>query len=519
MSSEDDNPNDRDVLIRDAWRRLTRLEMEAHRIKAMLARMEAMDQDRAADALARLLAEHPDDLGFASALRSYFEEPFSAATAAHAIPPELPHASPPVAESIAPREYSFVSDITPEQPPTEPPPATTLIRIDSDGRTSKRRRIVESPPIAESQQGVAALGVNADAALTSKAAVRRTPESLPVRRRIPAWVTSVVTHGIMLLVLAMFSIVTLEEDEPWLAATIGEPDETAVAELSEVEIAHADSEMSETDPVDPAPLDAALSEIEPLLPDALGGAADVMASTDVGEFALAELPLGTAGMLEASGGNGGGNGGEGDLAGLPTTSFFGAEARASRIVFLVDNSNSMDEGRFETALLELARSVDALSPQQSFYVLLYSDTAYPLFHPQSADALVPATVENKERLRNWLSTAELCVGGRLVDAFKIAADLQPQVVYLLSDGVISEFPVSYLTEQRDWTFTVHTIGMTVPDQQAAQNMMSIAAANRGSFRPVGVTPIALEMARRRPIKKNRTRGRVWGIKLPANAPM
>ena len=259
--------------------------------------------------------------------------------------------------------------------------------------------------------------------------------------------------------------------------------------------------------------------IEPLLPDALGGAADAMASTDSGEYAFAELPLGMAGMLEASGGNGGGNGGEGSLAGLPTTSFFGAEARASRIVFLLDNSNSMDEGRFETALTELARSVDALSPQQSFYVLLYSDTAYRLFHPQSADALVPATAENKQRLRDWLTTAELCVGGRLVDAFKIAAELQPEVVYLLSDGVISDFPVSYLTEHRDWTFTVHTIGMTVPDQQAAQNLMAIAAANRGSFRPVGVTPFAVEMARRRPVKKNRARGRVWGLNLPANAPM
>ena len=110
MSSEDDNPNDRDALIRDAWRRLTRLEMEAHRIRAMLARMEAMDQDRAADALARLLAEYPDDRGFASALTSYVGEPPSAARGAgaveaNAVPPALPPA------------------LTPAVPPPLPPPA------------------------------------------------------------------------------------------------------------------------------------------------------------------------------------------------------------------------------------------------------------------------------------------------------------------------------------------------------------------------------------------------------------
>src|SRR5688572_26356464 len=71
MPSKENNPNDRDALIRDAWRRLARLEIETHRIKAVLARLRSIDEDQAADDLARLLAEHPDDLAFASALSSY----------------------------------------------------------------------------------------------------------------------------------------------------------------------------------------------------------------------------------------------------------------------------------------------------------------------------------------------------------------------------------------------------------------------------------------------------------------
>jgi hypothetical protein len=147
-------------------------------------------------------------------------------------------------------------------------------------------------------------------------------------------------------------------------------------------------------------------------------------------------------------------------------------------------------------------------------VIFYSDTAYRLFHPHPEDSLVPATPLNKARLRAWLGTAEMCVGGRLVDAFEIAAELRPQVVYLLSDGVIGSYPISYLTQQRDWRFTVHTVGMTVPDREAAENLVAIAEANDGVFRAVGVSPLAQELARRRPVRKNRTRGPVWGIELP-----
>ena len=53
-------------------------------------------------------------------------------------------------------------------------------------------------------------------------------------------------------------------------------------------------------------------------------------------------------------------------------------------MFVVDNSNSMIRGRFETALLELIRTVDNMTPKQQFYVIFFSDTAYRVFHPNPA---------------------------------------------------------------------------------------------------------------------------------------
>jgi hypothetical protein len=51
MSTGSDKPSDREVAIRNARLRLIQLEIESHRVKAELARLEASRQDEAADRL------------------------------------------------------------------------------------------------------------------------------------------------------------------------------------------------------------------------------------------------------------------------------------------------------------------------------------------------------------------------------------------------------------------------------------------------------------------------------------
>src|SRR5262249_46640550 len=60
-----------------------------------------------------------------------------------------------------------------------------------------------------------------------------------------------------------------------------------------------------------------------------------------------------------------------------STMFFGTEARGNRFVFVVDNSSSMKGGRLEMAISELIKTVESLSPRQSFYVIFVSDKTYP----------------------------------------------------------------------------------------------------------------------------------------------
>ena len=53
MSTGSDKPSGREVAIRNARLRLIQLEIESHRVKAELARLEASRQDEAADRLVK----------------------------------------------------------------------------------------------------------------------------------------------------------------------------------------------------------------------------------------------------------------------------------------------------------------------------------------------------------------------------------------------------------------------------------------------------------------------------------
>jgi hypothetical protein len=185
---------------------------------------------------------------------------------------------------------------------------------------------------------------------------------------------------------------------------------------------------------------------------------------------------------------GGGGRGAGGQAGAL---FFGAKAKGDRFVFVIDNSNSMKNGRLELALTELVRTVDGLSAKQSFYVIFVSDQTYNLFYPMPEPELVPATPANKKRLIEWLPKVVLASGKNreLIKAMDAAAALRPHAVYLLWDGDMKYSEdvrldvMTHLTSP-GWNFTVHTIGMGLTNAASMQNLTAIAEAHGGMFRRV-----------------------------------
>jgi hypothetical protein len=358
------------------------------------------------------------------------------------------------------------------------------------------------------------------------------------------WLTAPMFVSSLLHVIALvfMALMFLPRERPpertaivWQAAEEEAGEEIAEVDLQPVDLQpvepdaslEPDSEplLADADPVaidpDPAGADQAATPMEqPVLggDDLLGGgvnAGDLLA-------AIGEDGDGDAGGDTGTGGEGGGR-------------FFGRQGVGRTALFLCDNSNSYATGGFETVLIELSRAVGLMKPEQSFHVVFFSDTAYKLLHPQGVDTFLPATPENKRKLDAWLPTVELCSGGRGIrGAGALAVALKPDVVYFLSDGDHADSVIDRMVGLPLEGTVVHTFGMQadvrdrrtgLPDPERVQeqqrcnnNLVRIAEAHRGTFTPVFISPQAVMAAATRPVKKNRTRGAVWGITLEEAKP-
>ena len=209
-----------------------------------------------------------------------------------------------------------------------------------------------------------------------------------------------------------------------------------------------------------------------------------------------------------------GEGGNSAGMGIGGTSVFGVKTVGKRFVYVVDNSNSMAKGRLEAAIREVQDSVDMLTPNQFFYVIFYSDTAYPLFYPKPSKTYLNATPVNKLKLREWLVTVEHCLHTRGEEAMQLALNLKPDVIYLMGDGAFSDSTVKGTLARIDQRVLIHTFGFDMKSISDRAGFEAIAKKFRGDFHDASVTQemLILERTNKRP--HNRTRHGAWGLKLP-----
>jgi hypothetical protein len=316
---------------------------------------------------------------------------------------------------------------------------------------------------------------------------------------------SLLLHVIVLLAMALVVAVKALQEQPPVAITASVMDDEPVDALESLEIEPLPEQEMEQ-PV----VDAAVDPGEISIGD-VATAGDVSADISASDLAGIAGDIGSLDGMDF----GTGMGGDGDGAGTAAmTSFFGAKSSGRSFVFVVDNSNSMIGGRLETAFQELLKAIDALGPKQQFYVVFFSDSAYGLFYPDPASALVPATPENKQKLRAWLDTVEMCDGTNGEEAVKKALELQPDVICILGDGEFRDDAASLLTDPESDRPVINTFGMQI-GARGEINFEKIAQANRGKFHLVDVSAAGRQLAKQKPIKDNKKRGPVWGKTLPA----
>ncbi len=465
MSSDSPNFERRQNAIKAVRRHVRRMEIEAHRVKAHLARLEAENEDDYADELSRVVRRKSPSKNRVDA-------------------PHLDGVPGPASERVQPSGMPFSEN---------PPGRSTPSAVDAPKSTATGfiRQVDEKvPPQGQDKPVPAPLietihNVNGD---ESDAAKKRR-HSAAYRQSASPIMFSLAVHAVLIVLCMTFGFATLVQQSARLFASPAEFLDEAPEEFSEVKI-----ESSKLD-------DAELQNVVAAATDEFNIANNSLREFEPSQLGMGSQPLGDLGELDAlpselgtlmAGAGAPGSGPPGGEVGDAV--FFGTRSQGNRIVFVVDNSSSMKGGRLETAIAELVRSVESLSPRQAFYVIFVSDQTYPMFYPQPATELLPATAPNKKRLAEWLPKAILASGKNreLIKAMDLAASLRPHAVYLLWDGdmryseKVRTEVMTHLTRPNQWNFAIHTLGMGITSLDAEYNLTAISRAHGGTYRRVDV---------------------------------
>ncbi len=260
---------------------------------------------------------------------------------------------------------------------------------------------------------------------------------------------SLVAHIIVILALALLTFATVQrKPEVVLTATSVDGQDEPIEEFSEVEFEEIDDVGIEDPVLDPEFSELTEIAVSDISMPAAATSAPSNAATANGSSASSQpsaSPTTKPGRTSNQQGS---------------VSFYGSKSKGNRFVFVVDNSGSMVNGRMLTTLDQLMSSVNQMTPKQEFYVIFFSDTAYPLYYPNTVDDLVPANKQHKGKLAEWLKTVELCKGGDYETAMKKAFGLHPDVIFLLGDGGgVGQDEMRMMTDPNVTRPTINTFAM------------------------------------------------------------
>jgi hypothetical protein len=191
------------------------------------------------------------------------------------------------------------------------------------------------------------------------------------------------------------------------------------------------------------------------------------------------MVYGSDGSRDGEGENAGSGGGSG---GGMKASFFGVHTAARRVVYVVDASSSMNrpyageaKTRFGQMKLELAKSVLSLKAELQFFIIFFNEHS----NPMPADGMENAFPQNQQKYLGWVAGVP---ASGLTDprpSIALALSLNPDVVYLLTDGTFPRDVQSDLGQLRQRTVRINTIAFG--DPKAEKSLKSLALKNRGRF--------------------------------------
>jgi hypothetical protein len=182
--------------------------------------------------------------------------------------------------------------------------------------------------------------------------------------------------------------------------------------------------------------------------------------------------------------------GIGESKNFGSATFFEIETRAENIVYIIDRSVSMGPNeKLARAKRELLRSLEQLPADARFQIILFNRSVEILNGDQGM-GLLPATLENRRRAAQFLSSV-LSEGGTLpLPALKRALALKPDIIFFLSDAEdMSDRDVREITHLNEGRTKIQVVvleGEHHDNQNSVSSML--AHSNRGKVRSIADSP-------------------------------
>ncbi len=169
-------------------------------------------------------------------------------------------------------------------------------------------------------------------------------------------------------------------------------------------------------------------------------------------------------------------------------SFFGSRAYGDRFVYVLDSSSSMTGSRWTAACAQLIKSIEQLEPNQEFFVICFDYHTTFLFDLAPHNIKYATKTEKSPRaVRKWLASRTLGNATMPAEALQVALSLNPDAIFLLSDGELQDESVLMLRMLNAAAATsqqipIHTISLY--SREGWWALQQIAADNGGTFTPV-----------------------------------
>ena len=221
--------------------------------------------------------------------------------------------------------------------------------------------------------------------------------------------------------------------------------------------------------------------------------------TDAPEIKLAELPQGAPLAGSAPGDDDGATiaaGGSGVKLGPVRTQVFGLAGEGTHFVYVFDRSESMNsvlnytsEGTtvfsitpLDAAKAELLRSLEDLDRGNQFGIVFYNHSPWLFTLGRKGNAVLPATQTNKHRAAEFVASMYGQGKTNHVKPLEIALKMQPDVIFLLTDGEekddLTSTELAHLTRMNDGRTRINVIQFCYRPQTGG-SLVQLAEDNGG----------------------------------------